>query len=300
MIDMFSSTSIALILLALGAAIVNGMVGYGFSSIVTPIALIWMTSRVLNPALVLVELGVNLALLVRERRHIPATFPRAAPLMAGLLPGVLVGTLALSFIAPSSVKIVVYLTLLPLIVLQLVGFRRTIEKERPVGAVLGTGIGFLYSLTTISGPPLALFWRNQGTSKGEFRCAMAQVRVAEASLTSTVYLAFGLFTTTSMAYIPLLLLPVLIGVPIGTLLLRSVSRDFFSRLVMAADALFVSFGLTNVLSQLKVVSPMEGLLIFVLAAIAVVSVAYWAIRRLPTLQVAPEGADHSFGAEPLS
>ena len=59
-----SPTSIELALLAFCAAIVNGAVGYGFSSIVTPIALFWTTNRILNPALVLVELCVNVTLLL--------------------------------------------------------------------------------------------------------------------------------------------------------------------------------------------------------------------------------------------
>jgi uncharacterized membrane protein YfcA len=297
LVDYLSSTSIALIILALGASLVNGMVGYGFSSIVTPIALIWMSSRVLNPALILVELGVNVALLVKERKYIRQTFPRAAPLMIGLIPGVLVGTVALSFIAPTDVKIIVYVALLPLIIVQLFGFRRTIQNERPVGAGLGTGIGFLYSLTTISGPPLAIFWRNQGTSKGEFRCAMAQVRVAEASFTSIAYLAFGLFTPTSLGFVPLLLFPVLIGVPIGALVLRNFSRDFFSRVVMAADGLFVSFGLSNVFQKIGLVSMEQSLLIFLSAALIIVALAYWAIRQLPGVRGAPEGEDLSFGTD---
>ena len=300
MLDYLSPQLIALIILALVASLVNGMVGYGFSSIVTPIALIWMTSKVLNPALVLVELGVNTALLVRERKYLSATFPRAVPVMLGLAPGVVIGTIALSYIAPNDVKIIVYLALLPLILLQLVGFRRTFQSERRVGPPLGTGIGFLYSLTTISGPPLALFWRNQGTSKGEFRCAMAQVRVAEASATCVTYAFFGLFTPTSFAYVPALLFPVLIGVPVGTLVLAGLSRDSFSRIVMAADGIFVTFGLVNVLSKIKVLPMDEGLAIFAAVTVGLIFLTNWAIRRLPAIHVEPNTIDRSFGADPHS
>lgn len=297
MVDYLSSTSIALLLLALGASTINGMVGYGFSSIVTPIALLWMSSRVLNPALVLVELGVNVALLVKERQYLPQTFPRAVPLIAGLAPGVLIGTIALSYIAPNSVKIIVYSALLPLILVQFLGFRRTIQNERRVGPGLGSGIGFLYALTTISGPPLAIFWRNQGTSKGEFRCVMAQVRVAEASFTSVAYLAFGLFTPTSLGFVPLLLLPVLLGVPLGALLLRNFSRDVFSRVVMTADGIFVSFGLTNVLAKIGYLTMEQSLLIFIGAALALVAIALWAIRRLAGSETASESEERVLTAD---
>jgi hypothetical protein len=43
---------IALMAITFGAAIVNGALGYGFSSITVPLALLFMTNRVLNPAFV--------------------------------------------------------------------------------------------------------------------------------------------------------------------------------------------------------------------------------------------------------
>ena len=45
--------------ITLGAAIVNGALGYGFSSITVPIALLFLTNRVLNPALVPIEVALN-------------------------------------------------------------------------------------------------------------------------------------------------------------------------------------------------------------------------------------------------
>ena len=36
----------------------------------------------------------------------------------------------------------------------------------------GAGLGFLYSVTTISGPPLAIMLNNQGLAKKDFRAAL--------------------------------------------------------------------------------------------------------------------------------
>src|ERR1700675_115324 len=101
------TSSLYLAIVALGAAIINGAIGYGFSSITTPIALLWFSNKVLNPALVSVELVVNVTLLVRERAYIPATKGRAMPVAATLLPGVLLGTLGLTFLAVNDVKVAV-------------------------------------------------------------------------------------------------------------------------------------------------------------------------------------------------
>ncbi|MGP8078022.1 MAG: sulfite exporter TauE/SafE family protein [Thermoplasmata archaeon] len=283
-------SSIWLALVALGASIINGAIGYGFSTIVTPIALLWFSNKVLNPAVVSVELLVNVVLLFRERAYIPATKGRAMPVVATLLPGVLLGTLGLSYLVVNDVKAVVYLVLLPMVAVQLLGLRRPFTNERRSGSILGPGIGFLYALTTISGPPLAVFFRNQGLSRNEFRCTLAQVRVAESSLTLTTYFLFtqflggNLISAPSLGLIPFLLVPILIGVPVGTWLLGRVSRDVFTRFVMAMDGLVVSFGLSQVIVRLKWVgSTLSDLVLGVLATF-VVALASYSLYRLPGAQ----------------
>ena len=51
---------IVLAITSLGAATVNGALGYGYSSISVPIALLVVAGRVLNPALVVIEVAINL------------------------------------------------------------------------------------------------------------------------------------------------------------------------------------------------------------------------------------------------
>ena len=46
----------ALVAITLAAAFVNGALGYGFSSLTVPVGLVLFANRVLNPALVLIEL----------------------------------------------------------------------------------------------------------------------------------------------------------------------------------------------------------------------------------------------------
>src|SRR6476619_5846778 len=50
---------VALVAITLFAATVNGALGYGFSSITVPLALLFLSNRVLNPALVLIEVALN-------------------------------------------------------------------------------------------------------------------------------------------------------------------------------------------------------------------------------------------------
>src|SRR5258708_8262479 len=138
------------------ASIVNGALGYGFSSITVPIALLVVVNRVLNPALVMIEVVLNAYVLFVNRGSLGLVWRRAMPVVLGLVPGVAIGTAILTRVDPAWLKLSTFVVLLPLILLQPAGFRRPIRAERSVGAAFGVGLGVLYSITTISGPPRAI------------------------------------------------------------------------------------------------------------------------------------------------
>jgi len=266
---------IYLIVITLIAAVVNGGLGYGFSSITVPLALLFLSNRVLNPALVLIEVALNAYVLFDNRDAIPAVWRRAAPIIVGLLPGVVAGTLIVSRVSPSWLKLWTYLILLPLILIQAAGYRRPIRSEQAIGLPFGLGLGVLYSVTTISGPPLAVILNNQGFAKREFRAALGIIRLAESTFTAVAYLTAGLITTTSIALIPQILPSVLVGVPTGALLIRHIPAETFRRLCMSFDAWVVGFGVSTVLRDVKIV---EGLKAFFFLA-GVVVIDAWLLWR---------------------
>jgi uncharacterized membrane protein YfcA len=118
----------------------------------------------------------------------------------------------------------------------------------------GLGLGVLYSLTTISGPPLALLLNNQGLDKREFRAALGFIRLAESSFTAIAYLTAGLITMQSNLLIPQILPSVLIGVPIGAALIRQMKVETFRRICMSFDAWIVGFGISTVLRDTRLVT----------------------------------------------
>lgn len=235
-----------------GAATVNGALGYGYSSISVPIALLVVAGRVLNPALVVIEAVINLYSLFINRRAARHVIRRVLPLAAGLVPGVIAGSLLLGHITTTTAKLAAYSALLPLILIQASGRRWPIRNERRAAVPLGTGVGLLYGLTTISGPPLAVFWNNQGLAKDEFKAALAIVRSIESLCALAAYAYLGLLTHDSAALLPWLAPGVLIGFPVGHWLVRTVGVETFRRVCMSFDAYLVAFGLARVLVTLDV------------------------------------------------
>jgi uncharacterized membrane protein YfcA len=256
--------ALPLVAITFGAAIVNGALGYGFSSITVPLALLFLTNRVLNPALVPIEVALNAYVLWVNRASLPRVWRRALPIVIGLAPGVLLGTAFVSYVNPGWLKFATFLVLLPLILIQAAGYRRPIQSERAVGFAFGGGVGILYSVTTISGPPLAVMLSNQGLAKKDFRAALGFIRLAEASFTAVAYYYAGLYSLQSAALVPYILPSIVIGVPIGAYLIQRIRPETFRRVCMSFDAWVVAFGLSTLLKDLRLV---DGNLAFLVLAV---------------------------------
>jgi uncharacterized membrane protein YfcA len=235
------------------AAFVNGALGYGFSSLTVPVALVFYTNRILNPAVVVVEVFINLYVLFINRNGVLAVLKRVVPILIGLLPGIAVGALVLASLQPGWIKFGTYTVLLPLILVQAAGWRRPIRSTWLVGLPFGAALGVLYSVTTISGPPLAVLFNNQGLVKNEFRAGLALVRVAESSVTAIVYYHLGLFVAESESLLWVLIPSVVIGIPLGAQVIRRLDAETFRRICMSFDAWVVGFGFSRVLIELNLV-----------------------------------------------
>jgi uncharacterized membrane protein YfcA len=223
---------VALSLITLLAAFVNGALGYGFSSLTVPVGLLFFANRLLNPALVLIEVFINLYVLFINRASVPAVWRRVYPILIWL-------------------KFATYSFLLPLILIQAAGIRRPIKAERLLGAPFGAGLGFLYSATTISGPPLAVLFNNQGLAKQEFRAGLGLIRVAESILTAIAYYHLGLFAAETADMVWMIVPSVLLGIPLGAWAIRRLDAETFRRICMSFDVWVVGFGLSRVLVDLK-------------------------------------------------
>jgi uncharacterized membrane protein YfcA len=257
------SDLIILVSITLFAAVVNGALGHGFSSITVPVALLFYTNRILNPALVLVEIFINSYILLINWRGLSKIWKRVIPMQIGMVPGIILGSYVLSSVHPGWIKFTTFAVLLPLILLQAAGVRKPIYSERAVGLPFGSGVGFLYSITTVSGPPLALMFNNQGFVKEEFRAALGLIRITEALLTATAYYFLGLYSIESRSILFSIAPSVLIGVPLGGYMIHRLNPETFRRLCMSFDAWVVGFGLSRVLIELNlVVSPTAYLLWF--------------------------------------
>lgn len=255
-------------MITLVAATVNGALGYGFSSLTVPVALLYLANRVLNPAMVLVEVGMNSYVLFVNRAGLRRTFARVLPIALGIVPGVAAGSYLVYRVSPAWMKLGTYLLLLPIILLQAAGFRRRIKAEKSVSVPLGVVTGLLYSLTTISGPPLAALLNNQGYPKEDFRAAMGLARTVESLFTAVAYYYLGLYSARSLQLSAAIVPSLLIGIPFGAWLIRRMEAETFRRLCMSFDAWAVAFGLSKIVDQLQLLPGPRSYCVLVAVAVA--------------------------------
>jgi uncharacterized membrane protein YfcA len=287
-----TQSALVLILITLLAATVNGALGYGFSSITVPVALLFYTNRVLNPVLVWIEVVLNAYVLWVNRASVPHVWRRVVPIIVGLAPGVVLGTALVHRVQPGWLKLATFAVLLPLILLQAAGWRRPIKAERPVGLAFGGGLGVLYSVTTISGPPLALMLSNQGFTKQDFRAGLGLVRLAESTFTATAYYFAGIFVTESVGLVPYILPSLVVGIPLGVRIIRHVRPETFRRVCMSFDAWVVGYGVSTLLRQLHLIETNAAF--SVLAAVGLIDL--WLLFRffrhqtLDTVAAGPQPA----------
>nr|AFK83592.1 membrane protein [uncultured bacterium] len=265
----------ALAAITMLAALVNGALGYGFSSITVPLALLFLSNRLLNPALIPIEVALNAYMLWNNRDAVGGSWRRVLPIVVGLAPGVAIGTAVVSRVDPAQLRFYTFIVLLPLILLQAAGLRRPIKAERAVGFGFGGGLGILYAVTTISGPPLAIMLNNQGFAKKEFRAALAVVRLAESLLTAVAYAYAGLYSVSSLRLIPWIIPSIAIGVPVGAALIRRLDAETFRRVCMSFDAWIVAFGVSRLLQELGWVRTSAAYVVLVVVAL----VDAWLLAR---------------------
>jgi uncharacterized protein len=273
---------VALILITIVAAFVNGGLGYGFSSITVPVGLIFFSNRLLNPALVLVEVGANAYTVFLNRKALGNVWKRILSILIGILPAIVVGSLLLKTLDATLIKLATYCVMTPLIVLQGLGFRRPIHAERAIGVGFGAIVGTLYSLTTISGPPLAILLNNEGYEKSDFRAALGLIRVVESTFTAVVYVMLGLLTFESFQLFLWIIPGVVIAMPLGSFILGKVDPQTFRRICISVDAWLIAYGLLRTLGSGMWLSETANYLIFaaIVAADGLTVAKYLRARRI--------------------
>jgi uncharacterized membrane protein YfcA len=235
----------AAVIIILMGALIQGMAGFGFSQFVLPLLVLILASRELIPVMVVLSLFLNILLISGLRRHV--RLRRIWPMMAGGALGIPIGTYILLIADADLLKIMIGILILVFGTAQLFNARRKLKNEKPAMGPLGFAGGILNGSVSMSGPPLILFFSNQGYPKKKFKANLIAFFLFINIATLPFFLYAGLLTRTVVETSGLLLPGMLIGAFAGSRLSRGITESKFRKgvlvLVMAFGCMAMASGL---------------------------------------------------------
>ena len=258
MIDelLFSSPVLTLLLVTtlLLAGFVQGIAGFGSGLIAIPVFVLFVDPRVLIPAALVQGLLMNGALAFGARAHIQPR--RIGPILAGAVVGLPFGTALLLALSADLLKIAIGAATVTFGLLLISGRRLRAMQGWWLGIPVGALSGLLNGSISLSGPPVILFFANQGAMKDNFRANLVTYFLGLNIITLALFGVLGLMTREVLLLAAWTLPPALAGVYLGARASKRVKETTFKKLalllVTSAGAISMISGLVTVLKGLVI------------------------------------------------
>lgn len=227
------------------SGLTTGLTGFGLALVATPLLILILPPKVVVPLLTLQAMGSNFLILYESRRWVD--LGRIWPLMLAGVAGVPFGAYLLVVCDAGPLKTFIGVAIALSALAFLLGFKRQVANERLACVPIGLASGLLNGSTGMSGPPVILFFANQGVEKRTFRANLAAYFTVVNLATLPAYLVGGLVTRPVATYAALLFPALVVGLFAGMRLARHVDERAFRRVVLivvcGAGLLAVASGL---------------------------------------------------------
>ncbi len=212
------------------AGITQGLTSFGFALIAVPFLSMLVPITEVVPVVVILCLGTNLIMLSQTFRRIE--FRKISILVVSSLFAAPLGTLALIYIAPNTIKTVVGVVIILVSCVMLMGMRFPIRSEKIVIVQIGILSGFLNGSISMSGPPVALFMSNRNEDKRVFRANITIHMTILNIFTIGAFIVSGVLTRKVLDYSVWLIPAMIVGVLIGGLLDTKINQKLFKTIAL--------------------------------------------------------------------
>jgi uncharacterized protein len=227
---------------AFAGAAVQSATGFGFALVLSPALFAVMDPVEAVTALLALGLALNLLVLFEGGQPEHVDWRALAPMLAAALPGLAVGTVALTQLSKEALQVAVGVA-----VILAAGWQLWVPRPRLSAWAAGLASGALTTSISVSGPPLVLWLTARGVRPEEFRTSLAASFLVLNLAGGIVLVAVeggGAFDGGAVA---LLLALVVAGYALGAVAFRRLDRELFFNIVLA---LVVLTGLASVVAGL--------------------------------------------------
>jgi len=195
------------------AGAVQGLTGFGSALIMVPVLSLFLTPKEVVPITVLLGTVINLSVLVQARRSFD--WKVVLPLFVPAVLCIPLGALLLMFLPSSILRIAIGTVVLATSSGLLLGFSVELRNAKLASIPVGALSGLLQGSITMSGPPVILFFQNQGMAKDRFRANIVAYFLATNLITIIAFAAGGIMTpasaTPALYFLPALAVGLVIG-----------------------------------------------------------------------------------------
>jgi len=226
--------------------VVQGCAGFGLALTTVPVLMLILPHTQVPPILVVLGLINNLIVLFETRAAVNARL--VWPLIVGGAACLPLGAWLLTSLNAATFKIGVGVVVLLAAGALLWGLKLAIAPRWHSLLPVGMLSGLLGGSTSLSGPPVILFFANEGKGKQHFRGNLIAYFTLLNVGSIAVFWAFGLLKREVWLSCAVYLIPLLIGTFIGMWVARRVNERVFRRIVLA---LIAAIGLALIASNLK-------------------------------------------------
>ena len=212
------------------AGITQGLTGFGFALVSVPIMVILLSPKMVVPIVLMHAILINLIILIEARKWVD--LKRIWPLMISGIVGIPIGTYLLIVLDVSVLKVFIGAVIIPFAIASFLGFKKQIKNEKLAFAPVGFISGLLSASTTLSGPPVILFFVNQGVEKQIFRANLVAYFTVLSSATVFAFVLGDIITKEVINYAIWFLPATIFGAITGIKLTHKVDEKLFRNIAL--------------------------------------------------------------------
>lgn len=198
----------------LGAGIIRGYSGFGFSMITVVVLSLVLPPSQIVPVILMLEVAASATLLPRVWRQIH--WPSLTWLSLGVIIGIPLGISLLASIPPREMRMVIGIIVLILGVCMLRGFTLQRMPNRLQTTMVGATSGVLNGSTSMGGPPIILFYLSGPAGAAVSRASMIAFFLGTDIFAFGVSMAHGLTTSQTWILLSIALVPLWLGINLGS------------------------------------------------------------------------------------
>ena len=240
-------TAVALgCLVSFVAGLSSGLTSFGCALVAVPLLSLFLPSRTVVPLVLFITNATHAMILAETWKEVDLR--KIWPLVACGVISTPLGTYLLLVLDGGVLKLAVGLVIILFAIALLAGFDKPLRREGVSVALVGVASGLLSGSTAMGGPPVVLFYTNQGVEKRAFRANLNAYFTVLALSTLPWQLAGGLITKTVVLYAVSFLPALMLGTGLGVILVPRVKLTVFRTIVLM---IVILSGSLSILSGFK-------------------------------------------------